>query len=72
MAITNRAIAKRDYEDRLVDAVMCLDCDALRGQRCRNRQGRDRVTCCQAREDFGRPILLADLSARSIIRAMVR
>lgn len=63
MAITHRQLAKRRHEDRLVDALSCLDCDAARGERCRYR-GREVITCCQAREDFAQAIMQADFSCR--------
>ncbi len=58
MTMNHRAAARRRYEDRLVETVRCLDCGSLRGERCRSN-GREVITCCQAREDFGRPILQA-------------
>jgi hypothetical protein len=66
MAATLRSWVYRRGEDRLVAAVRCLDCGAPRGERCRYR-GRERVTCCQARADFGAPILLADVRFRLLL-----
>lgn len=69
MGMAARAAAKRHYEDRLVEAIECLDCGSPRGQRCRYR-GCEVIMCCQAREDFGQPILAAqvrfDLMLKSI------
>lgn len=56
MAATLRAHARRRLEDRLVEAIDCLDCAAPRDKRCVDPYGRERVSCCQAREDFGAPI----------------
>lgn len=56
MAATLRAHARRQREDRLVEAIDCLDCDSPRGMRCTDRFRRERMTCCQVREDFGAPI----------------
>lgn len=57
MAATLRSYAKRRFEDRLVDVIECLDCSALRGRRCVDRDGRERVTCCRARADLGSDVL---------------
>lgn len=58
MALNHRAAAARRFEDRLVETIRCFDCGSRRGERCVVRN-REVVTCCQARVDFGRPILEA-------------
>jgi hypothetical protein len=67
LPVTLKSLARRELEMRLVEAVPCLDCDVPRHVFCFDRRGRQRMTCCQARFDFGQPILLEDLRRRALL-----
>jgi hypothetical protein len=49
---------------------MSLDCGAPRHVLCYDKHGRQSPTCCQAREDFGEPILLADLRCKLLLKGV--
>lgn len=67
MAATLKSQARADLEMRLIEAVPCLDCDVPRHVYCIDNRGRPARRCCQARFDFGRPILLEDLHRRALL-----
>jgi len=69
MAATLKHLARRDFEMRLVEAVPCLDCDVPRHVLCFDKSGHQSNTCCQARFDFGAPILLEDARRRALLGA---
>ena len=70
MATTLKYCADRAREQRLVDAVMCLDCDSPRGTACTDLRGQPQWRCCRARFDFGWPIVQAEVYAQIAIDAM--
>jgi hypothetical protein len=70
MAQTLKQAARTWFEMSLVEAVPCLDCGAPRHVLCYDKHGRQSPTCCQAREDFGEPILLADLRCKLLLKGV--
>lgn len=67
MATTLRSYARRAFEERLVMAVRCLDCDQPRGVACLNSAGRPAVVCCGSRAYFGADVLAAEARFRLLL-----
>ena len=67
MTATLRAHANRSRADRMIEAIDCLGCGAERGKRCMDPWRRERISCCQVREDFGASIAYEQLKMTMLL-----